>query len=142
MWLDRWYLVPPTLLGARAARGRLARPVLGLPAETVLLWHSTFTINSLCHIWGKRRYETTGHQPQQLAVRLHRPGRGLAQQPPPLLHSTRQGFLWWEVDLTYYVLKAMSWLGLVWDLKAPPARVYGADLQPADATSTEAEAAA
>jgi stearoyl-CoA desaturase (delta-9 desaturase) len=40
------------------------------------------------------------------------------------MNSTRQGFYWWEIDMTYYVLKAMSWVGLVWDLKEPPARVY------------------
>ena len=37
--------------------------------------------------------------------------------------SVRQGFRWWELDATYYILKALAWLGVVWDLKMPPARV-------------------
>ncbi|MEZ4288276.1 MAG: hypothetical protein R3A47_09080 [Polyangiales bacterium] len=37
--------------------------------------------------------------------------------------STRNGFYWWEIDVTYYVLKTMSWVGLVWDLREPPERV-------------------
>jgi stearoyl-CoA desaturase (delta-9 desaturase) len=37
--------------------------------------------------------------------------------------SVRQGFRWWEIDPTYYILRALSWIGLVWDLKTPPEQV-------------------
>src|SRR5439155_13674199 len=58
-----------------------------------------------------------GHQPQQLAAGPPHPRRRLAQQPSSLHGFGAPGFFWWEIDVTYYTLKVMSWLGIVWDLR-------------------------
>jgi stearoyl-CoA desaturase (delta-9 desaturase) len=51
-------------------------------------------------------------------------GEGWHNNHHYFMGSTRQGFYWWEIDISYYVIKVLSWLRLVWDVKAPPARVY------------------
>jgi stearoyl-CoA desaturase (delta-9 desaturase) len=123
--LNKLWLVPPAIMGTMSwfflgMDGLL----VGFMFSTVLLWHGTFTINSLAHIWGNRRYKTTDDSRNNLWLALLTMGEGWHNNHHHFMNSTRQGFFWWEIDMTYYVLKAMSWVGLVWDLKEPPARVY------------------
>jgi stearoyl-CoA desaturase (delta-9 desaturase) len=87
-------------------------------------------------VWGNRRYETTDTSRNNWVLALLTMGEGWHNNHHYFMNSTRQGFYWWEIDMTYYVLKAMSWVGLVWDLKEPPARVY--EKQPAVAADAEA----
>lgn len=123
--LDKLWWVPPTILGF-TVWGIWSWPGLfvGFALSTVLLWHSTFTINSLSHVWGNRRYETTDTSRNNWVLALLTMGEGWHNNHHHFMGSTRQGFFWWEVDMTYYILKVMSWMGLVWDIKEPPARVY------------------
>ena len=82
-------MVPRSAVRARrrhVARRRLVGAHVGFFVSTTLLWHGTFTINSLTHVFGKRRYDTTDNSQEPLAPRAHHDGRGLAQQPP-LLHE-------------------------------------------------------
>ena len=81
----------------------------GLVATTVL-WHGTFFINSLCHVFGKRRYPTTDTSKNSLILALITFGEGWHNNHHFFPSSARQGFFWWELDLTYYGLKVMSWL--------------------------------
>lgn len=97
--------------------------VFGFFGSTVLLWHSTFFVNSLAHVMGRRRYATTDTSRNSVLIALLTMGEGWHNNHHYFQASTRQGFYWWEVDVTYYILKAMSWVGLVRDLKEPPARV-------------------
>ncbi len=92
--------------------------------STVLLWHGTFTINSLCHMIGKPRYDADDDSKNSFLLAIITLGEGWHNNHHYFQGSTRQGFFWWELDITYYVLKVLSWVGLVWDLKAPPARAY------------------
>ncbi|HLV66252.1 MAG TPA: acyl-CoA desaturase [Polyangiaceae bacterium] len=98
--------------------------LIGFVLSTVLLWHGTFTINSLTHMIGRRRYPTTDNSRNHLGLALLTLGEGWHNNHHHYMGSTRQGFFWWEIDITYMILKALSWVGLVWDLKEPPARVY------------------
>jgi stearoyl-CoA desaturase (delta-9 desaturase) len=121
-WLNRHWLVPPTVL-AVATWLLLGWPGLfvGFFLSTVILWHGTFTINSLSHVIGKRRFQTTDDSRNHWLLALITMGEGWHNNHHHYMLSTRQGFRWWEVDMTYYVLKVMSWVGLVWDLREPPA---------------------
>ena len=97
--------------------------VWGFFVSTTLLWHGTFTINSLTHMFGSRRYATTDNSrnnPLLAAITL---GEGWHNNHHYYQRSAQQGFFWWEVDPTYYVLRILGWLGVVWDLHAPPAQV-------------------
>ena len=97
---------------------------IGFGLSTVLLWHGTFTINSLAHMIGKPRYDANDESKNSFILALITLGEGWHNNHHYFMGSTRQGFYWWEIDISYYVIKVLSWLRLVWDVKAPPARVY------------------
>lgn len=116
--------------------------LVGFALSTVVLMHCTFTINSLAHVWGKRRYANTGDDSRNnWVLALITLGEGWHNNHHHFMNSTRQGFYWWEIDVTYYSLKVLSWVGIVWDLKEPPARVYDADLRATPAASADGESA-
>lgn len=91
--------------------------------STVALWHGTFTINSLAHTWGSRVYNTTDTSRNNFFLALITLGEGWHNNHHHFPGSARNGFRWWEVDLTYYGLWMMSKIGLVWDLRPVPAHV-------------------
>jgi stearoyl-CoA desaturase (delta-9 desaturase) len=97
--------------------------VVGFCWSTVLLWHATFSINSLAHVLGRRRYVTGDDSRNNWLLALITMGEGWHNNHHAYQSSVRQGFRWWEYDPTFYVLKAFSWLGIVWDLHTPPAAV-------------------
>jgi stearoyl-CoA desaturase (delta-9 desaturase) len=97
--------------------------IWGFFISTTVLFHGTQTINSLAHIYGRRRFDTPDHSKNNFWLALITLGEGWHNNHHYYMHSTRQGFYWWEIDLTYYGLKIMSWLGLVSDLKPVPARI-------------------
>jgi stearoyl-CoA desaturase (delta-9 desaturase) len=97
--------------------------IWGFFISTVLLYHGTFTINSLAHRWGKRRYATADNSRNNFWLALLTLGEGWHNNHHHYPVSVRQGFYWWEIDMTYYVLRLMAALGLVWDLKPVPVKV-------------------
>ena len=98
--------------------------VWGFFGSTVILWHITYSINSLTHIWGKQRYETGDDSKNSFLLGLLALGEGWHNNHHRYPSAARQGFYWWEIDTTYYFLKFLNWVGLIWDIKAPPARAY------------------
>jgi stearoyl-CoA desaturase (delta-9 desaturase) len=94
--------------------------VWGFFISTVVLYHATFTINSLSHRWGRRRYDTDDDSRNNWVLALLTFGEGWHNNHHHYPASVRQGFYWWEIDLTFYVLKLMESLGLIWDLKGVP----------------------
>ena len=97
--------------------------VWGFFVSTVLLFHATVTINSLAHRWGRRRYDTRDDSRNNLWLALLTFGEGWHNNHHFFPGSARQGFRWWEIDLTWYGLRALQALGLVRDLKPVPAWV-------------------
>lgn len=123
-FLDRFWILPPTALGlALLAIGGPWLLTWGFFVSTVLLWHGSFSINSLSHMFGSRRYATTDNSRNSALLAVITLGEGWHNNHHHYQRSTRQGFYWWELDPTYYVLVAMQALGLVWDLRGPPAHV-------------------
>jgi stearoyl-CoA desaturase (Delta-9 desaturase) len=123
-WLNEHYLVPPVALAALLFLiGGPLWLVWGFFVSTTLLWHATFTINSLAHVWGGRRYETNDASRNNVWLALLTMGEGWHNNHHWYMNSARQGFFWWEIDASYYVLVALSRLGLVWDLHQPPRRL-------------------
>ena len=104
--------------------------VWGFFISTVCLFHGTCTINSFNHLFGRRRYHTSDRSRNSLTLALITLGEGWHNNHHYYQSATRQGFYWWEIDLTFYGLTVMSWLGLVRDLKPVPARVRDARPKP------------
>jgi len=92
----------------------------GLGVSTVMLWHGTFTINSLSHVWGSKRYETNDHSRNNALLALITLGEGWHNNHHRYPVAARNGFFWWEIDVTYLILKLLSFLGLVWNLRPVP----------------------
>lgn len=123
-FLDKYYLLPPILMGTVVFFTLGASGLFfGFFASTVLLWHGTFTINSLSHVFGKRRFATTDDSRNNWLLAIITLGEGWHNNHHRYCGSTRQGFYWYEYDITYYILKMLSWVGLVWKLSPVPARV-------------------
>lgn len=91
--------------------------------STVVLLHSTLLINSLAHISGRQRYETQDDSRNNLWLALLTLGEGWHNNHHRYPHSAKQGFFWHEIDMTYYGLKVMSWLGLIKDLRPVPKKI-------------------
>jgi stearoyl-CoA desaturase (delta-9 desaturase) len=96
---------------------------VGFFLSTVLTYHGTFFINSLAHVHGRQRYVTGDDSRNNWWLAIITLGEGWHNNHHAYMASTRQGFRWYEFDPTYYALKAMSWVGLVWDLNEPPAAI-------------------
>jgi len=123
-WLNRYHLVPVALLGAAMfAIGGLHGLYWGWVVMTVMLWHGSFTVNSLAHVWGRRRYETTDTSRNNPWLAILTMGEGWHNTHHYYQSSARQGCFWWEVDFSYYVLKLWQSVGLVWDVRTPPRSV-------------------
>ena len=97
--------------------------MVGFFWSTVLLWHGTFTVNSLAHVMGRRRYATTDTSRNSALIALWTGGEGWHNNHHHYQSSARNGFFWWEIDTTYYGLKVLSWFRIVRDLKTPSERV-------------------
>jgi stearoyl-CoA desaturase (delta-9 desaturase) len=95
--------------------------VWGFFISTVVCYHATYTINSLCHRFGKQRFATTDDSRNNIWLALLTFGEGWHNNHHHYPASARQGFYWWEIDLTFYGLKLLQTLGIIWDLKPVPA---------------------
>jgi stearoyl-CoA desaturase (delta-9 desaturase) len=126
-WLNEHWLVPPVLLGvASFLTLGWSGLFVGFFLSTVLLWHGTFTINSLSHVIGKRRFATKDDSRNHWLLAMITLGEGWHNNHHHYMRSCRQGFYWWEIDVTYYVLRALSLVGIVWKIHEPPQRVLDA----------------
>ncbi|HZO55333.1 MAG TPA: acyl-CoA desaturase [Bryobacteraceae bacterium] len=137
-WVNRYHLIPALLMGvscyALGAWLDAAYPTLGATGwqlfvwgffiSTVLVYHATFTINSLAHVYGSRRYETKDTSRNNFWMAIFTLGEGWHNNHHFAPSSERQGFFWWEIDIAHYILVALSWVGSVWDIKKPPLRAY------------------
>jgi stearoyl-CoA desaturase (delta-9 desaturase) len=123
-WLNKYHLVPPVLLAvALFLAGGTAALLWGFFVSTVLLWHGTFLVNSLNHVWGTRRYATTDTSRNNAFIALFTMGEGWHNNHHHFMSSANQGFFWWELDASYYLIKAFEAFGLIWDVRTPPARI-------------------
>ena len=122
-WLGKWHWVPPLILGILCyVIAGWSGFVVGMGWSTVLVWHWTFTINSLSHVFGRVRYATGDDSKNNWFLAFFTMGEGWHNNHHHYQYSANQGFFWWEFDFSYYILKALSWVGIVWELRKPPAR--------------------
>jgi stearoyl-CoA desaturase (delta-9 desaturase) len=123
-FLDRYSWVTPWALGAACfLLGGWGGLVIGFFLSTVLLWHGTFLVNSAAHLLGRRRFATPDTSRNSLVIAVITGGEGWHNNHHYLPASARQGFTWWEIDPTWYALRALAALHIVRDLKDPPARL-------------------
>jgi stearoyl-CoA desaturase (delta-9 desaturase) len=121
VWLNRHpYVVPFLLAVAIWFWAGWSGLIVGFFWSTVILYHGTFMINSLAHVHGKQRYLTGDDSRNNWWLAVITLGEGWHNNHHAYQSSTRQGFRWWEIDVTYYVLRLIALTGLIWDLREPP----------------------
>jgi stearoyl-CoA desaturase (delta-9 desaturase) len=123
-WIDRFYLVPPLLFNA--ALWWLFGPAVFVWAGlvgTVMSWHLLFTANSVCHLYGWRRFDTGEGSRNNPILGVLLLGEGWHNNHHRLASAARQGFYWWEIDLSYYLLRLLQALRIVWEVREVPAHV-------------------
>ncbi|MCU4368989.1 acyl-CoA desaturase [Acinetobacter courvalinii] len=140
VWLDRFslpvvlitafiiYLLGEWLAVSHPGFGTSGPQLLvwGFVISTVLLIHATLCINSLAHLYGSRDFDTPDNSRNNLFLSILTLGEGWHNNHHYYAGSARQGFFWWQIDMTYYGLKLMFWCGLVWGIKPVPPRIYAA----------------
>jgi stearoyl-CoA desaturase (delta-9 desaturase) len=123
-WLHEYELFPALILGVVCFLiGGWPGLVVGFVWSTVGVYHATFAINSVAHVFGRKRYVTGDDSRNNWVLAVFTMGEGWHNNHHAFQSSVRQGFRWWEIDPTFYILKALSWTGLIWDLKSPPEAV-------------------
>jgi stearoyl-CoA desaturase (delta-9 desaturase) len=136
VWLNKYYLIPPVMLAvAVTALGGIVNGgsittmftaagfstlFVGFFLSTVILYHATFSINSIMHKVGNQRYESNDESRNSIWLALVTMGEGWHNNHHYYEVAARQGFFWWEIDITYYLLRGLAALGLIWDLKEVP----------------------
>ncbi|MDX1518968.1 MAG: acyl-CoA desaturase, partial [Gammaproteobacteria bacterium] len=137
-WLEKLDWLPFILFGAGCYMLgdylAIAHPALntdgpmllawGFFVSTVLLWHGTYTINSLAHRFGSRRFSTRDNSRNSLVLALLTLGEGWHNNHHRYPNATRQGFYWWEIDISYYLISLLSLIGLFRDMRPVPSSVY------------------
>jgi stearoyl-CoA desaturase (Delta-9 desaturase) len=116
----KWIPLVVYALGCLAIGG-WSGVVWGFAVSTVALFHGTLLINSLAHVWGSRPFATADDSRNNALLAVITLGEGWHNNHHHYMSSARQGFRPWQIDVTYYALKVLSWLGIVWDLRPPPA---------------------
>lgn len=133
-WLERNDYLPGIGLGiACYLIGGAPGFFVGFVLSTMLVYHATFMINSLAHVFGSQRYLTGDDSRNNPLLAFIALGEGWHNNHHYYPASARNGFFWWEYDVTWYVLKVLSWFGLVWDLKTPPESVLNNTKKPSSA---------
>ncbi len=118
--LDRFHWVPGVLLAVLCwLIGGWSGLVWGFVISTVLVYHAVFTINSLSHLFGKRRYDTPDASRNNFVLALLTLGEGWHNNHHHHQNSVNQGFFWWEIDISYCIIRGLSFVGLTWDLRTP-----------------------
>ncbi len=138
VFLNRWHVLGPLGLAIFCwAVGGFGGLVWGFAVSTTLLWHFTYSINSLAHRWGSQRYATGDMSRNNLLLAILTMGEGWHNNHHHYMASARQGFFWWEIDLSYYILRGLAAVGIVWDLREPPAKVVQATAAASDQSSVD-----
>jgi stearoyl-CoA desaturase (delta-9 desaturase) len=121
VWLQKFDTVPAVVLAIITflLHGWIGL-VVGFFWSTVALYQATFSINTFAHLYGRQRYVTGDDSRNSWLLSLITLGEGWHNNHHAFQASARQGFRWWEIDITFYTLQVLSWIGVVWDVKSPP----------------------
>lgn len=121
VWVGIGILAPAAALGLyfHSWRGFVSGMVWGGLLRIFLMQHVTWSVNSVCHVWGTRPFRSGDHSTNNLPVALLSLGEGWHNNHHAFPTSARHGLHWWQFDATYIVIKAMGWIGLARNIRIP-----------------------
>ncbi|KAL2463069.1 Palmitoyl-monogalactosyldiacylglycerol delta-7 desaturase [Forsythia ovata] len=119
-FLERTYLIHPIGLGALLyALGGFPYVVWGMGVRTVFVYHITWLVNSASHTWGKQVWNTGDLSRNNWWLAMITFGEGWHNNHHAFEYSARHGLEWWQVDITWYVIRLLKAIGLATDVKLP-----------------------
>ena len=129
LWVALGLLIPAALGGVLTGSwmGALFGLIWGGLARIFLVHHITWSVNSVCHIWGRRPYPSGDHSRNNFVFGILALGEGWHNNHHAFPTSARHGLRWWQFDLSYYVIRGMALLGLVWKVKLPSKQALTAE---------------
>jgi|SRR6516162_9074494 len=129
VWLDRYPTLPGILLAVACPLFSGWQGLIwGFFVSAVMSYHGTCAINSICHVYGSVRYKTSDTSRNNVLFGIACLGEGWHNNHHHYSTSARIGFFWWEIDIAFYVLRLLEFLGVVWDLKQPTQRALEATI--------------
>ena len=124
VWLHRWYWVPAMVTAVLTyVIGGLTALAFGFCLSRVLVVHLSSAVNYFGHVRGTRRYATSDDSRNNALLAVLTFGEGWHNNHHHYPHAARAGFFWWELDVFYYVVRGLAWMGVVWDVRDVPARL-------------------
>ena len=138
MWMHRHYYLPPVALGAATyLLGGYSMFAIGYCLSVLFALHAASAVNYYCHKGKNRRYQTQDRSTNNVLLGILTFGEGWHNNHHHYPGTARAGFFWWEIDIFYYVLKILSRLGIVWDLREVPKAVKYDFARPTTSTRKE-----
>jgi stearoyl-CoA desaturase (Delta-9 desaturase) len=121
LWVGLGLLIPAVALGlyAHSWHGFVSGLIWGGLLRVFLMQHVTWSINSVCHVWGTRPFHSADHSANNFPIAIVSLGEGWHNNHHAFPTSARHGLRWWQIDTTYMVIKAMSWVGLAHNVRTP-----------------------
>ncbi|HEY1683981.1 MAG TPA: acyl-CoA desaturase [Tepidisphaeraceae bacterium] len=121
LWIGLGLLLPALLLGCcfRSWHGFFAGLLWGGLVRICLMQHVTWSVNSVCHIWGRRPFNSGDHSTNNMAVAVLSLGEGWHNNHHAFPTSARHGLRWWQFDPSYFLISIMKRLGLAWNVRLP-----------------------
>jgi len=136
VFLEKWHVLGVfACMGVATAIRGFDGFLWGYVVSTCFLLHGTFTINSLAHVYGSRRYQTTDTSRNNLWLALIAMGEGWHNNHHHYMNSANQGFYWWEIDISYYILKGLEKVGLIWEVRKAPKHIVEPESAPTSAAA-------
>jgi fatty-acid desaturase len=122
LWLDKYYLLLQIPLGVGLYMlGGWSFIIWGMCLRAVLLWHSTWFINSVTHMWGYRTFETNDNSRNLWWAAIVTYGEGWHNNHHAYPHVAKAGWRWWELDVTWWAIQVLRTFGLATKVIMPPA---------------------
>lgn len=128
VWVAVGMLIPAVLGGLLtwSWTGALLGFIWGGLTRVFLVHHVTWSINSVCHLWGSQPFKSRDHSRNNLVFGVVAMGEGWHNNHHAFPTSARHGLHWWQIDISYWIICAMAWLGLAWKVRVPDAAALAA----------------
>lgn len=120
-WVGLGLVIPAVLGGiiSQSWSGFLTGLIWGGLIRIFLVHHVTWSVNSACHLWGLRPYDTDDMSRNNIIFGILAMGEGWHNTHHAFPTSARHGLRWWEIDMSYWVIRTLALFGLAWNLKLP-----------------------
>lgn len=121
VWVAVGLLIPAAIGGllTQSWAGAFWGFIWGGLVRVLLVHHVTWSINSVCHLWGRRPYQTGDESRNNSLFGVLALGEGWHNTHHAFPTSARHGLQWWQPDVSYWVIRALAALGLAWNIKLP-----------------------